>query len=275
MGFTGVRVPVLGQGTWQMEGDDRASCVKALQRGFDLGMLHLDTAELYGRGRVEEEIVREAIAGRRDEVYLVSKVLPQNASFEGTLDACERSLKRCGTDRFDLYLLHWAGSHPLEETLRAFERLQSEGKIRAFGVSNFGVEELEEAVKIAGPHRIACNQVQYHLADRDIELEVIPWCEKHQIGVVGYSPFAAGDFPTPQSPGGQLLEELAGPRGASPRQLALLFLTRRRSLFAIPKHSKVAHAEANAAAAELAPLTAEEIERLEKAFPIGRRRRRL
>jgi diketogulonate reductase-like aldo/keto reductase len=266
-GVTGVEVPVIGQGTWQMENDDRASAIRALQVGLDLGMTHLDTAELYGRGRVEESIVSEAIAGRRDEVFLVSKVMPSNATYDGTRKACERSLKRLKTDRLDCYLLHWPGSHPLEETIRAFEELVKEGKLRSWGVSNFDVAELEEAVSIAGPGRIACNQVLYHLGERTIEHNVLPWCERANIAVVGYSPFGNGDFPGPDSPKGRVLASIAKAHGASPYQVALQFLIRRPSLFAIPKASREAHARDNAAAASL-KLSPEELARIDATFPL-------
>jgi diketogulonate reductase-like aldo/keto reductase len=193
-GKSGALVPVIGQGTWQMEDDDRASCVAALRRGLDLGMTHVDTAELYGRG-VVEELVAEAIEGRRDEIFLVSKVLPHNASREGTVQACERSLRRLKTDRLDCYLLHWPGDHPLAGTIRAFEDLLAAGKIRSFGVSNFDEGELREAIAIAGEGAIACNQVLYHLQERAIEHAVLPFCEAHGITVVGYSPFGSGRFP--------------------------------------------------------------------------------
>src|SRR5215831_7637783 len=194
-GWTGVSVPVIGQGTWQMEGDDRDACIASLRAGLDAGLLHIDTAELYGSGRVESEIVAPAIQGRRDGLFLVSKVLPSNASYSGTLAACEGSLRRLRTDHLDVYLLHWPGPHPLAETLRAFEKLVSDGKIRFFGLSNFDADELETAVRLAGPRRIACNQVLYHLKERAIEHEVIPACERHEIAVVAYSPFGSGDFP--------------------------------------------------------------------------------
>jgi diketogulonate reductase-like aldo/keto reductase len=263
-GNTGVKVPVLGQGTWQMEGDDRAEALRALQVGLDLGMTHVDTAELYGYGEVEE-LVGEALAGRREEVFLVSKVLPNNASYEGTLKACERSLERLGTDRLDCYLLHWPGPHPLEETVRAFERLVEEGKIRSWGVSNFDVHDLEEALALAGPGKIACNQVLYHLRERYIEHAVLPWCERQGVAVVGYSPFGSGDFPEPGSADGRVLEEVARAHGATARQVALHFLTRARSLFAIPKASREAHLRDNAAAERLR-LTTQELARLEVAF---------
>ncbi|MDY7226878.1 aldo/keto reductase [Hyalangium rubrum] len=267
-GVTGVAVPFLGQGTWQMENDDRASAVRALQVGMDLGMTHIDTAELYGRGRVEESIVSEAIAGRRDSVFLVSKVMPSHATYEGTLKACERSLQRLKTDRLDCYLLHWPGAHPLEDTVRAFEKLVQDGKVRSWGVSNFGVEELEETVRIAGPGRMACNQVLYHLEERAIEHTVLPWCERANIAVVGYSPFGNGRFPRADSPRGRVLASIAKAHGASPFQVALRFLVRRPSLFAIPKASKEAHARDNAAAATL-ELSAEELARIDAAFPLG------
>jgi diketogulonate reductase-like aldo/keto reductase len=267
-GGTGVDVPVLGQGTWQMEDDDRAGAIRALRAGLDLGLTHVDTAELYGSGKVEESIVSEAIAGRRDEVFLVSKVMPSNASYEGTLAACERSLKRLRTDRLDCYLLHWPGRHPLEDTVRAFEKLVKDGKIRSWGVSNFGVEELEEALSLSGPGRIACNQVLYHLEERTIEHAVIPWCEKHGVAVVGYSPFGNGSFPAPDSPGGQVLASIARAHGATPYQVALQFLVRRPSLFAIPKASREAHVRDNAKAASL-KLSAEELARIDAALPLG------
>ncbi len=272
-GSTGVRVPVLGQGTWQMEDDDRAQAVRALQAGLDLGMTHVDTAELYGYGEVEE-LVGEALAGRRDDVFLVSKVLPSNATYAGTLKACERSLKRLRTDRLDCYLLHWPGPHPLEETLRAFERLVQEGKILSWGVSNFDVADLEEALRLTGPGRMACNQVLYHLRERTIEHRVVPWCEQQGVAVVGYSPFGSGDFPEPESPDGRVLEEVARGRGVSARQVALAFLTRRPSLLGIPKSSREAHTRDNAAAGGLR-LTEGEVARLEEAFPRGPPRREL
>jgi diketogulonate reductase-like aldo/keto reductase len=267
-GITGVAVPVIGQGTWQMENDDRAGAIRSLQVGLDLGMTHLDTAELYGRGRVEESIVSEALAGRRDEVFLVSKVMPSNATYEGTLKACERSLQRLKTDHLDCYLLHWPGSHPLEDTVRAFEQLVKDGKIRSWGVSNFSVPELEEAVQIAGPGRIACNQVLYHLEERGIEHNVLPWCERANIAVVGYSPFGNGDFPSPDSTGGRVLASIAQAHGVSSHQVALQFLIRRPSLFAIPKASREVHARDNAAAAVL-KLSLEELVRIDAAFPLG------
>jgi diketogulonate reductase-like aldo/keto reductase len=266
-GQSGVRVPVLGQGTWQMEDDDRAGCIRALQAGLDAGLTHVDTAELYGHGEVES-LVGEALAGRRERVFLVSKVMPSNATYEGTLRACEKSLKRLRTDWLDGYLLHWPGSHPLEGTVRAFEKLVQDGKVRSWGVSNFNVPELEEVLRLAGPGRIACNQVLYHLLERRIEHAVLPWCEAHGVSVVGYSPFGSGHFPKPTSKGGKVLTEVAKAHGASERQVALAFLVRRPSLLSIPKASREAHVKDNARAGSL-KLSAEELARLDAAFPVG------
>jgi diketogulonate reductase-like aldo/keto reductase len=266
-GSTGVQVPVIGQGTWQMESDDRAEALRALRTGLDLGLTHVDTAELYGQGYVEE-LVGEALDGRRQEVFLVSKVMPSNASYEGTIQACERSLQRLRTDYLDCYLLHWPGSHPLRDTVRAFEKLVAEGKVRSWGVSNFAVEELEEALAIAGRGRIACNQVLYHLKERAIEHSVLPWCEAQGVAVVGYSPFGSGQFPRPQSAGGRVLAEVAQAHGVSPYQVALQFLIRRASLFTIPKASRESHVRDNAAAAAL-KLSEEELARISKVFQLG------
>jgi diketogulonate reductase-like aldo/keto reductase len=269
-GAGGPPVPAIGLGTWNLERDDRRAALEALRRGLEAGATHVDTAEMYGGGRVEE-LVGEAIRGRRDELFLVSKVLPENATRRGTVEACERSLRRLGTDRLDGYLLHWRGPHPLAETLAAFEALVAAGKIRSFGVSNFDEVDLAEAVRLAGPGRVACNQVLYHLGERRIEHAVLPFCEAHGIAVVGYSPFGSGRFP-PRGARGRVLAEVASARGASVHQVALAFLVRRPSLFAIPKSARAEHAVENAAAAKLR-LGAEEIARLERAFPLGRRRR--
>ncbi|RKG76213.1 aldo/keto reductase [Corallococcus terminator] len=267
-GNTGVKVPVIGQGTWQMESDDAEGAIRSLRAGLDLGLTHLDTAELYGQGRVEEALVSKAIAGRRDEVFLVSKVMPSNATRSGTVAACERSLKRLRTDRLDCYLLHWPGSHPLEGTVEAFEQLVTDGKIRSWGVSNFAVDELEEVLAIAGPGRIACNQVLYHLEERAIEHTVIPWCEAEGVAVVAYSPFGNGRFPKPSSTGGKVLASIAQAHGVTPYQVALQFLVRGSSMFAIPKASDESHMRDNAKAASL-KLTPEELRRVDAAFPRG------
>ncbi len=272
-GFTKRRVSAIGQGTWNMETSSRAAAASALRRGLDLGMTHIDTAEMYGMGAAEE-IIAEAIAGRRDETFLVSKVLPNNASRKGTIAACEKSLARLKTDRLDCYLLHWRGQHPLADTIAAFTQLQSAGKILSWGVSNFDVPDLEEARKIAGAGRIACNQVLYHAQERSIEHAVIPWCAKNDVAVVAYSPFGHDDFPEADSKGGRVLAEVAAAHVATPRQVVLRFLLRFESVFAIPKAASVGHVADNAAAGGLT-LTTAEIERISDAFPLGPRRRGL
>jgi diketogulonate reductase-like aldo/keto reductase len=265
-GWTGTAVPVLGQGTWKMEHDEAASALGALQAGLDAGLTHIDTAELYGSGSVEQ-LVGRAITGRRREIFLVSKVLPSNASREGTVRACERSLSRLRTDHLDCYLLHWPGNHPLEDTIEAFEQLLKAGKIRSWGVSNFDVPDLEEALRIAGPRRMACNQVLHHLRARDIEARVVPWCIRQEVAVVGYSPFGSGEFPSPQSRGGKVLGEIARAHGVTPHQLALAFLVRDRHLFAIPKSARADRVRENAAAASLR-LTEDELKAIDGAFPV-------
>jgi diketogulonate reductase-like aldo/keto reductase len=261
---------VIGQGTWNLEQAPHAEAIKTLQRGIELGMTHIDTAEMYGSGRAEA-LAGEAIAGRREQVFVVSKVLPSNASRKGTITACERSLKALKTDYLDCYLLHWRGAYSLEDTFAAFEELKSAGKVKSWGVSNFDEDDLEEALGVAGKGKIACNQVLYHLRERAIEHAIIPWCEKNDVAVVAYSPFGQMASPSPSSPGGKVLGEIAAAHNATPRQIALAFLTRQKSVLAIPKASKVAHAEENAGAGDL-ELTAEEIETIDKAFPLGRAR---
>ncbi|SFI36156.1 aldo/keto reductase [Bradyrhizobium sp. cf659] len=264
-GKTGTNVSVIGQGTWYLDHGDRKRAIAALQHGLDLGMTHVDTAEMYGDA---ELVIADAIAGRRDEVFLVSKVLPSNASRRGTITACERSLKRLKTDRLDCYLLHWRGSYPLEDTVAAFEELVKAGKIKSWGVSNFDADDLDEMLDVAGEGRIACNQVLYHLKERAIEHAVIPWCERHGVAVVAYSPFGHDDFPASNSKGGAVLARIAEARRVTPRQVALSFLTRAITVFAIPKASSAEHAGENAAAGDLV-LTKEEIAALDAAFPRG------
>ena len=270
-GTTGHDVSVIGQGTWYIDRGDRKQAVAALRRGIDLGMTHIDTAEMYGDA---ELVIAEAIAGRRDETYLVSKVLPSNASRRGTIAACERSLGRLKIDRLDCYLLHWRGGVPLSETVDAFEQLVGAGKIRSWGVSNFDANDLDELLEVAGKGRIACNQVLYHLQERAIEHAVIPWCAKHGVAVVAYSPFGHNDFPRPNSKGGELLQTIAKRHGASVRQVALAYLAREPNVFAIPKASSAEHAAENAAAGDLM-LGADEISALDKAFPRGPKPRSL
>jgi diketogulonate reductase-like aldo/keto reductase len=257
--FGSASVPVLGIGTWKMEYDDRASAIAAIRRAIELGMTHVDTAELYGSGRVET-LVGEALVGFRDRVFLVSKVLPGNASYEGTLRACEQSLKRLRTDHLDCYLLHWREDKPIGDTFRAFEKLREQGKIRAWGVSNFDHDDLAEAVGLVGDGVIACNQVAYHLGNRTIEHHVIPWCEQHGVAVVAYSPFGSGLFRSTRQ-----LDAIAKRTGATPRQLALAFLTRRPSVLAIPKSSNATHVEELAHTVELDAATIAEIDAL---FPL-------
>ncbi|TGN88457.1 aldo/keto reductase [Bradyrhizobium yuanmingense] len=264
-GKTGANVSVIGQGTWYLDHGDRKRAIAALQRGLDLGMTHIDTAEMYGDA---ELVIADAIAGRRDEVFLVSKVLPSNASRRGTITACERSLKRLKTDRLDCYLLHWRGSYPLEDTVAAFEELVQSGKIKSWGVSNFDADDLDEILEVSGEGRIACNQVLYHLKERAIEHAVVPWCERHNVAVVAYSPFGHDDFPASSSKGGAVLARIAEARRATPRQVALSFLTRAITVFAIPKASSAEHAGENAAAGDLV-LTKDEIAELDAVFPRG------
>jgi diketogulonate reductase-like aldo/keto reductase len=264
-GGGGPEVSVIGQGTWYIDRGHRKTAVDALRRGLDLGMTHIDTAEMYGDA---ELVVAEAIAGRRDEVFLVSKVLPSNASRRGTVTACERSLARLKTDRLDCYLLHWRGSYPLAETVAAFEQLVAAGKIHSWGVSNFDTSDLDEMLGVSGKGRIACNQVLYHLQERAIEHAVIPWCERHGVAVVAYSPFGHNEFPSPRSKAGEVLQKIAEAHGASPRQIALSFLTRDPQVFAIPKASTPEHAADNAAAGKVT-LNESEIAALDKAFPRG------
>jgi diketogulonate reductase-like aldo/keto reductase len=256
---------VIGQGTWYLDRGDRKRAIAALQRGIDLGMTHVDTAEMYGDA---ELVIADAIAGKRDGLFLVSKALPSNASRKGTITACERSLKRLNTDYLDCYLLHWRGSYPLQETVAAFEELVAAGKIRSWGVSNFDVDDLDQLRAVSGKGRIACNQVLYHLQERAIEHAVIPWCETHGVAVVAYSPFGHNDFPSPRSAGGEVLQSIADAHKATPRQIALSFLARSPSVFPIPKASSAEHAADNAGAGDLV-LSAGEITAIDKAFPRG------
>jgi len=265
-GTHGPDVSVIGQGTWYLDRGDRKAAVAALHRGIETGMTHIDTAEMYGEA---EPVIADAIIGLpRERLFLVSKVLPSNASRRGTVTACERSLKRLKTDHLDCYLLHWRGSYPFEETVAAFDELVAAGKIRSWGVSNFDEDDLDELLDVAGEGKIACNQVLYHLQERAIEHAVIPWCEQHGVAVVAYSPFGHNDFPSARSKGGEVLQAIADAHQASPRQVALAFLTRAPSVLAIPKASSAEHAAENAAAGDLT-LSAAEIAALDTAFPRG------
>lgn len=270
-GSAGRNIAVIGQGTWYIDQGDRRRAVAALQRGIEQGMTHIDTAEMYGDA---ELVVADAITGCRDDIFLVSKVLPENASRRGVVTACERSLKRLKTDRLDCYLLHWRGRHPLEETFAAFDVLKSAGKILSWGVSNFDTSDMQEALETVGDGKIACNQVLYHLRERAIEHRVLPFCEQHGIALVAYSPFGHDDFPTARSKEGEVLDKIAKAHGASPRQIALAFLTCRASVFAIPKAASPDHAADNAAAARLS-LSEAETALIDKIFPRGREKAHL
>jgi diketogulonate reductase-like aldo/keto reductase len=267
-GSTGRDVPVIGQGTWQLR--DARAAEHALRAGLALGMAHIDTAELY---RGSEEVIRAALRGvPRSEVFLVSKVLPRNASYRGTLRACEQSLQRLGTDHLDVYLLHWWGSYPITETMRAMGELADQGKTRFVGVSNLDVEQLEQAQQALGSrHRIVCDQVLYHLRNRGIERDLLPHCAQRGIAVVGYSPFGHGDggFPQQGSAGYKALEQVGARHGKTPRQVALRFLTRHAGLFAIPKAEHEPHVRENAGGAGWT-LGPEDVARLEEAFPAPR-----
>jgi diketogulonate reductase-like aldo/keto reductase len=266
-GATGLKVPVVGQGTWNMERNPKMS-IDALRYGIELGLTHVDTAEIYGDGAVET-LVGHALHGVRDRVVLVSKVHPAKASREGIVEACEQSLQRLGTDHLDVYLLHWLSSYPAAETIAGFEALVEAGKIRYWGVSNFDEVKLEEFVDIAGAATICCNQVMHHLAERSIEHAVVPFCHDQRIAVVGYSPFGK-DFPPPSRSGADVLADVALTLDATPRQVALAFLVRKSGGFTIPKASNRQHVEENAKAAAL-DLPDEAVERLDEEYPLGPR----
>jgi diketogulonate reductase-like aldo/keto reductase len=260
-GATGVAVPVIGQGTWKM-GERRADAkheVAALRAGIELGMTHIDTAEMYGDGGAER-VVGEAIRGRRDSVFVATKVLPQNASYAGTLKACEQSLKALGTDHVDLYLLHWwSDTHPVADTMRALETLVRRGLTRFVGVSNFDPVQMAQAQAALTTERLACNQVEYHLRDRAIESDVLPWCERRHVAVVGYTPLARGGFKK------AVVEGIAARHGRTPRQVALNFLVRRPALFTIPKASNAEHVRENAGALDFT-LSPADIRDIDRAF---------
>ncbi len=272
-GPAGREVAVVGQGTWRLE-EANSAAIAALRRGLDLGMTHIDTAEMYGSGAAEI-MVGEAIQGRRDEVFLVSKVLPNNASKRGTIAACENSLARLKTDRLDCYLLHWRGNLPLAETIAAFDTLMRDGKILSWGVSNFDVADLDETASIAGPGHPVCNQVLYHLEERAIEHAVLPWCETHGTAVVAYTPFGqTPDLYEARTSHGQVLRAIADAHQATARQVALAFLLRHRNSFVIPKAAGMDHVAENAGAASL-HLDQAELAQIDAAFPRGKPRRGL
>jgi diketogulonate reductase-like aldo/keto reductase len=270
-GATGREVPIVGQGTWNvpLRGERAEEAKRALRRGIELGMVHIDTAEMYGDGGAER-LIGDAIRGLpREQLFVVSKVLPSNASYDGTLRACDASLKRLGTSYLDCYLLHWRGNVPLGETMRALERLVNDGKIRALGVSNFELADLEEAITALEHETIACNQVLYHLTERTVEEHELPFCREHGIATVAYTPFGRGDWA--DRPGARTIDEVARKHGATPHQVILAFLTRDESAFAIPKAATVSHAEQNAGAGDLR-LDPSDLDAIDRAFPIRRRR---
>lgn len=264
-GRTGVDVPVIGQGSWQL-GQAPAQEAAALRRGVELGLTHLDTAELYGPGEdVVGRVVREL---PRERLFLVSKVVPQNADRKGTVAACRRSLAKLGTDHLDVYLLHWQGSFPLAESMRGLRDCLEAGLVRAIGVSNLDVPELEECLAALGDVPLACNQVYYDLAHRGVERRLLPWCQEREIALVGYSPFgsAPARIPGSDSPGGRVLAEVAAAHGVSAAQVILAFLTRLPGTFTIPRATRLPHVEQNAAALQLR-LTPDELARIDAAFP--------
>lgn len=264
-GPTGQQVAVIGQGTWRVR--DHAAAPAALRAGLTLGMTHIDTAELY---QGSEETIRNALRERdRSDVFLVSKVLPRNASHRGTLAACAKSLQRLGTDYLDGYLLHWWGQHPIEDTMRAMAELADQGKVRSIGVSNFDVAQLDEAQRALGSkHRIACNQVPYHLLDRGIERDLVPHCRERTIAVVAYSPFGGDETPFPHagSPEHAALERIGKKHGKTPRQVALRWVTREAHVFTIPKAEGLPHVRENAGGQGW-QLDAEDLGAIDAAFP--------
>jgi diketogulonate reductase-like aldo/keto reductase len=268
-GNTGVELPVIGQGTWDMpeNGPRLEEAKRAIRRGIELGMTHLDSAEMYGSGRVEE-LVGETIRGiARERLFITTKVMPSNASYEGTLAAAERSLRRLRCNYLDLYLLHWPGSHPLENTMRALEALVEQGKTRFIGVSNFDAAEMVEAASYLRTIPLACNQVLYHLCERGVEHQVIPVARQHGIAIVAYTPFGRGSF-LRASARRTVLDGIARKLGATPRQVALAFLTRGANVFTIPKAARVEHVEENAAAAALV-LDPSDVAEIDAAFSRG------
>ncbi|MBV7534443.1 aldo/keto reductase [Duganella sp. sic0402] len=265
-------VPVLGQGTWNMgeQASRRQHEVRALQLGLDQGVTLIDTAEMYGEGGAEE-VVGEAISGRRDEAFIVSKVYPHNASFEGAQQACERSLRRLKTDCIDLYLLHWQGHHPLAETFDAFETLKQAGKIKAYGVSNFDLENMEEALTYGAP---ATNQVLYNLSKRGIEFDLLPWARERQIPVMAYSPLETSGREQAVLLNHPGLKAVADAHNVTPAQIALAWVLHQDGVIAIPKAVDPVHLRANRAAADIV-LSSDDLAALDRAFPPPRRRRPL
>jgi diketogulonate reductase-like aldo/keto reductase len=239
----------------------RTAEVDALRYGLDLGVRLIDTAEMYGEGGAEE-IVAEAVAGRRDKVFIVSKVYPHNASASGAIAACERSLKRLKTDRIDLYLLHWRGSHPLSETVGAFEKLKAAGKIRHWGVSNFDVDDMDELRDVKGGGNCISNQVLYHLGSRNIDYDLIDDCARHKVMVMAYSPMGQGRILDTKA-----IADVARRHGVAPAAVAIAWTMRHPNVVSIPKAARLEHVKANAAAADLV-LDADDLRALDAAFPL-------
>jgi diketogulonate reductase-like aldo/keto reductase len=264
---SGRNVPRLGQGAWRIgeQQTRRQSEIAALRAGLDLGLTLIDTAEMYGDGR-SEELIAEVIAGRRDDVFVVSKVLPQNATRTGTIAACERSLKRLKTDYLDLYLLHWRQSEPLEETLEAFARLRRNGSIRAYGVSNFDCDDLEEAVALDGGAEIAANQVLYNLEHRGIEWDVLPWCRERGLPIMAYSPLGSGGQDLRRLLGDRALRTVAERHSATPAQIAIAWVLRQPNVVVIPKAGNTEHVRENRGALDI-ELGDEDLKTLDAAFP--------
>jgi diketogulonate reductase-like aldo/keto reductase len=267
----GTEVPALGLGTWHMgeRGNAAKAEVAALKLGIELGVTLIDTAEMYGNGRAEE-LVAEAIQGQRDKLFIVSKVYPHNASSAGVPVACERSLKRLNTDRIDLYLLHWRGSHPLAGTVEAFEKLRAEGKIRYWGVSNFDAGDMQELARLSGGAHCASNQVLYHVGSRGIEYDLLPWCREHKVPVMAYSPLGQG---------GRLLQSralaaVAKRHDATPAQIAVAWTLRHDNVISIPKATEPEHVRENAAAGGIA-LSEEDLATIDAVHPPPGRRQSL
>ncbi|KPQ34625.1 MAG: Aldo/keto reductase [Phormidesmis priestleyi Ana] len=263
---SGQAIPILGMGTWAMgeKRQHRQAEVKALRHGLALGLTLIDTAEMYGEGGAEE-VIAEAVGDRRSEVFLVSKVYPHNASKKGAIAACERSLKRLNTDYIDLYLLHWRSAVPLAETLEAFQTLKQAGKIRDYGVSNFDTDEMKKAVQLPGGDAIATNQVLYNLSRRGIDLNLLPWCQQHNIPVMAYSPIEQGRLL-----GNSALEKIAKAKGVSEAAIAIAWLLHQNNVIVIPKAGRIDHIDQNYAALNLS-LSAEDLKTLDHAFPAPER----
>jgi diketogulonate reductase-like aldo/keto reductase len=263
---TGDRVPRIGQGTWRMEQDDRRDCIETLRHGVELGATLIDTAEMYGSGTVEE-IVGEALDGIREEVFLVSKVLPRNASREGTVEACRRSLQRLGTDQLDLYLLHWPSSHPIEETMAGFRELLDEGLVRSVGVSNCSLRQVAEAQQALGEgHELATDQVLYWLGARNAENELLGGLREREVPLMAYSPLGQADFPDEGTPPHDALSAIADDHGVTIAQVMLAWVLRHDDVFTIPKTSSIDHLEENLGALEV-DLRDEDLERLDEVYP--------